>query len=181
MNNKKEKLSVAEAEQEYQLKAFNIRRWIRLGKVAADKGPDGYLIHRASLETYINGNETPKVGSEPDPVAAAETSSGQSGKDERTSNEESPADFRAGAIPLGSNQRKGPQKRSTNEKPKVNRNVSSNQRHDKQHSHGKKSHGKGPVKFVKNRMRHMDVAQMLDVRDWLANRIIKKTIASKTR
>ena len=181
MIDKTPKMTVKEAEEEYRLKGHNLRRWIREEKVKAEKLGEEYLIDRASLEAHLGKKNGPKVptGNTATPVASTPTPTPQLPPTAEPTQpeappppltEKEPLDLRGGPTGMpssGTAPRSSAAKEPSEQQTARDRKA---QRKEAQREAGKK-HRKGPVHYAKDAMRHLDLAQLRDVRDWILIRM----------
>jgi len=198
MNNSK--LTVKEAQAQYNEKGYNLRSWIRDGKVTAAMAGNHLLIDRASLEAHLAVRRQTKSErkNNADPVPPQSTNTQPSGpvppSAEPSSVEtppvdappvapppvetpqvsapevEPPFDLHAGpqANPEAAQRTVSPG--DTGQAPQGN--ASDRKRQAKEaFREARKKFKKGPVQYAKDAMRHLDLAQLRDVRNWLLNRM----------
>lgn len=176
-----DKLTVKEAEQEYHHKGHCLRDWIRKNYVNAEKQGDGYLIDRVSLEEYLAKKKS---------SAGQETSLENTipHKDEQVADgHEQPQDAQPGGVSKFApppNLWAGAQAMVTKAEPPLRESpphpsalkpihgqATEKKRSEKE---DKKRYKKGPVRYAKDVMRHLDILQMMDVIRWLQTRIEAK-------
>jgi|GEM_PF-3856951 len=173
-------LNVEQIEKEYRQKTYNVCRWIREGKVKAETQGKAYLVDRASLEEYL-AKKGQKIAASEVPVKKGEASPDKAGGSQQTAEQVKPSkvaeagkfpvppDLWAGAEPVTSKietprredqpTQRGKTQPAKRDEPKQN------------HEASKRKSRKGPVRYVKDSARHLDLVQMLDVLDWLIRRI----------
>ena len=186
---KPSKITVKDAESEYALKGYSVRLWCRTGHIQSEKKGNGYLIDRASLEAYIAKKGVQANVQEPVPrVSTLIDSTPVSPKDAQQNIQSDVQPAQAAIVDKPSatpdlwaaDQPTAKAPAKTEESQPVQPSAI----HSKQAKsveikyqpkllarEEKKRFKKGPVRYAKDAMRHLDIAQLWDVFHWVQNRI----------
>jgi hypothetical protein len=154
------------------LKAHNIRRWCREGKITCEINNNEYLMDRASFNTHVAKKKRPiaQGGGTGTPPAAAAPSGAPPATTAEVPHIDRP-DTRASMPDSGTRPSS-----SAGDGPPEGQRPRDRKGHRKEtHHEAGTRYRKGPVRHVKDKMRHLDLAQMRQVRDWLLVRMDRKS------
>jgi len=187
----KQTLTVKEAEVIYQLKSYNIRSWIRNGFVLAKNYGSGYLIDKTSIEGYLAEKKRFPVEPENNLKSGVEPALPVAVKEESVSNQlQIPIAYKQ-TPPKASDPEIDPLREATaptigveetpsrtEVKKQSEQGLSGNRGLKKKNKilrEGRRMVKKGPVRYAKDCMRHLDFEQLRDVRDWILRRMDNKS------